>query len=74
MSDERAEMMGTCELTAAQVAELEALGYSLTDAYSAVKHYTDGFVAAPNFEATKKALVIHKDTDEWPTFDWYENL
>lgn len=74
MSDERAEMMGTCELTAAQVAELEALGYSLTDAYYAVKGYTDDFAAKPDFEATKKALAIHKETGEWPTLDWYENL
>ncbi len=68
---QREDMMVSAKLSEAQLSELDGLGYSLSDAYYAVISYTDGFVAKPNFEITKKALEIHKDSGERPCIDWY---
>ncbi len=35
-------VIGICELKEVQLARIEALGFTLDDAYQAVNHYTDG--------------------------------
>lgn len=69
----RQQTMDTSGLTEEQLSEIEALGYTLDGAYRAVKNYTEQFIMAPNFEATKEALAIHKETGEYPDADWYQS-
>lgn len=67
----RQDYLRPLAMSEGQVAELEALGYSLEEIYRGVQAYTADFAANPNFEVTKKALEIHKTTGELPDLRWY---
>lgn len=64
-------VLSATELSVEQLQELESLGYTLKDAFNAVTSYTDDFAAKPNFEATKEALKIRKETGDSPNLNWY---
>lgn len=68
----RQELMSLAGVSEDQLSELEALGYTLDDAFYAVQYYTDDFVCWGTFELTKEALEIHEETGVYPDFDWAE--